>query len=106
MSSAIAAINDGLSMRKASMKFNIPYSSLRQWYYDNTRSRERGTRGVLITDEENLLVEYLIEMCNRELGLLPTQLKMKVYEITRNRWIPSNMVFLVVGGCVGGSVAT
>jgi hypothetical protein len=75
-------------MKKASMKFNIPYSSLHQWCYGNTRSRECGTRGVLTTDEENLFVEYLIEMYNRGLGLSPTQLKMKVYEITRNRWTP------------------
>ena len=33
-------------------------------------------------------MDYLIEMCNRGLGLSPTQLKMKVYEITRNRWTP------------------
>jgi hypothetical protein len=39
---------------------------------------------VLIDDEEKYLVEYLIEMYNRGLGLLPIQLKMKVYEITRN----------------------
>jgi hypothetical protein len=71
-------------MRKASFKYNIPYSFLRQWCYGNTRSRERGTKGVLIDDEEKYLVEYLIEMYNRGLGLLPIQLKMKVYEITRN----------------------
>jgi hypothetical protein len=40
----------------------------------------------LTVDEENQLVEYLIEMYNRGLGLLPTQLKMKVYEMTKERW--------------------
>jgi hypothetical protein len=42
----------------------------------------------LTVDEENQLVEYLIEMYNRGLGLLPTQLKMKVYEMTKDRWTP------------------
>jgi hypothetical protein len=45
-------------------------------------------KGVLTVEEENQLVEYLIEMCNRGLGLSPIQLKMKVCEITKNRWTP------------------
>jgi hypothetical protein len=39
---------------------------------------------VLTSAEEEQLVQYLLQMCNRVLGLLPTQLKMKVYKITIN----------------------
>jgi hypothetical protein len=81
-------VDDGMSIRKASNTYNIPYSSFCSWCYGKTRSRDRGTKGVLTVDEENQLVEYLIEMCNRGLGLSPTQLKMKVYEITKDKWTP------------------
>jgi hypothetical protein len=75
-------------MRKASIKSSILYSSLCQWCYGNTQSRERGTKEVLTRNEEKQLVDYLIGMCNKGLGLSPTQLKMKVYEITWNTWTP------------------
>jgi hypothetical protein len=81
-------VDYGISIRKASNTYYIPYSSFRGWCYGKTKSREYGTKGVLIVDEENQLMEYLIEMCNRGLELSPTQLKMKVYEITKDRWIP------------------
>ena len=61
---------------------------MRGWCYGKTRTRQHGTKGVLNPEEENQLVQYLIEMCNRGLGLSPTQLKMKVYEITKDKWTP------------------
>ena len=52
------------------------------------RLRKRVTKGVLTAHEESHLVQYLIEICNRELGLSPTQLKIKVYEMIRTKWTP------------------
>jgi hypothetical protein len=43
---------------------------------------------VLIVEEEEQIVKYLIDMCDMGYGLSPTHLKMKVYEITKNRLIP------------------
>jgi hypothetical protein len=48
-------------------------------------SRDRSMKGVLTHVEEEQLVQYLLEMCNRRLGLSSTQLKMKVYEITKKQ---------------------
>jgi hypothetical protein len=75
-------------MKKVAEQNHIPYSSLHDWCYRRTRSRDRGVKGVLIPEEEQQLLEYLIEICDRGLGLSPTQLKMKVYEITKTRWTP------------------
>jgi hypothetical protein len=80
----LAAIDNGVSIRKAVSSNNIPYSSFREWCYGKTCSRDRGMKEVLTSAEEEQLVQYLLQMCNRVLGLLPTQLKMKVYKITIN----------------------
>ena len=61
-----------MSMKKASEEYHIPYSSLRDWCYGTTRSRDRGVKGVLTTEEEDEFVQYLIQMCDRGLGLSPT----------------------------------
>jgi hypothetical protein len=42
LSSAIAAHDSGMSMKKASEQFNIPYSSFREHCYGLRRSREKG----------------------------------------------------------------
>jgi hypothetical protein len=84
----IAAVDNGMSMKKAAETYGIPYSSFRDWCYGRTSTRLRGARGVLTGEEEEQIVQYLIDMCDRGYGLSPTQLKMKVYEITKNRWTP------------------
>jgi hypothetical protein len=84
----IAAVDNGMSMKRAAETYGIPYSSFRDWYYGKTRTRLRGAQGVLTAEEEEQIVKYLIDMCDRDYGLSPTQLKMKVYEITKNRWTP------------------
>jgi hypothetical protein len=38
--------------------------------------------------EEEQIVEYLVRMCERGLGLSPIALKIKVYEVTRHRSTP------------------
>jgi hypothetical protein len=49
--------------------------------------QDMGIKGVPTVEEEEL-VQHLIQMCDRGLGLSATQLKMKVYEITKTRWTP------------------
>jgi hypothetical protein len=43
---------------------------------------------MLSPEKEDQIVEYLVRMCERGLGLMPIALKMKVYEITRHRSTP------------------
>jgi hypothetical protein len=77
-----------MSMRKAANAFKIPYSSFREWCHGIHRTRKKGPPTVLTTKEEEELVKYLIQMCDRGYGLSPTALRMKVYEITQSRWTP------------------
>ena len=85
---AMAAVDNGKSMKKAAAENNIPYSSFRDHCYGKTRSRRRGVEGVLTAEEEKELVDYLVKMCDMGFGLSPSALKMKVYEITKSRWTP------------------
>ena len=45
-------------------------------------------KAVLSLEEEAQVVDSLIKICDRGYGLSPSALKMKVYEITKNMWIP------------------
>jgi hypothetical protein len=46
------------------------------------QSRVIEAKGVLLPEEEQQLVDWLLLMCNRGYGLSPTALRMKVSEIT------------------------
>ena len=82
---AIAAVDGGMSMRKAAATYSIPYSTFREWCYGIRTSRKKGSPIVLKPAEEEELVNYLIQMCDRGYGLSPSALRMKVYEITQSR---------------------
>ena len=82
----LAAVDDGMSMRKAATTFNIPYSSFREWCYGIRNTRKKGPPTALSPEEEDELVKYLIQMCDRGYGLSPTALRMKVYDITQSMW--------------------
>ena len=85
---ALAAMDGGMSMRKATATYSIPYSTFREWCYDIRTSRKKGPPTVLKLTKEEELVNYLIQMCDRGYGLSPSALRMKVYEITQSRWTP------------------
>jgi hypothetical protein len=85
---ALVAVDDGKSMKKAAEENQIPYSSFRDWCYGKTRSRKRGMKAVLSPEEEAQIVDFLIKIYDRRYCLSPSALKMKVYEITKNRWTP------------------
>jgi hypothetical protein len=55
LSSAIAAFDSGMSMKKASEQFHIPYSSFREHCYGTKKSRRRGAKGVLSDEDERQL---------------------------------------------------
>lgn len=59
---AIAAIDDGVPIRKASRAYGIPASSLRDHLTGRTVGRHRGRPGVLTVAEESLLVAWILKM--------------------------------------------
>ena len=85
---ASAAVDAGMTMRKAAATYSIPYSTFREWYFGVRTSRKKGPPTVLKPAEEEELVNYLVQMCDRGYGLSPSALRMKVYEITASRWTP------------------
>ena len=85
---AIEVVDSGVSMKEASRRHNIPYSSVRDWCYGIRRSRKYGPPTVLNPKEEQLLVDYLLAMCDLGYGLTSIALRLKVYEITKDRWTP------------------
>jgi hypothetical protein len=65
-----------MSMKKASEQFRIPYSSFREHCYGLRKSRNRGAKGVLSTNEEQQLSDWFISMVKRGYGLIHSALKM------------------------------
>jgi hypothetical protein len=88
LSAAIAAFDNGMTMKKTSEQFQVPYTSFREHVYGMRKSRTRGAKGVLSEEEERQLTHWLISMVERGYGLSPTTLKMKVSEITMSRDTP------------------
>jgi hypothetical protein len=88
MTKALEDFDSGMSMRKSASANGIPYSTFREWCYGVMKKRRRGPARVLSPEIENQIVEYLVKMCERRLGLSPIALKMKVYEIMRHRSTP------------------
>ena len=69
-------------MKEVSNNFGIPRSTLRE------HSRKIGPKSMLTMAEEIQLVQYLEEMVRISCPLNPTQLKLKVAEMTQTRMIP------------------
>ena len=88
MKAVLDVVNGGASMRAASMEFVIPYSMLREWCYNVHTSCQRGPDPTLNAMEEQQIVDYLVAMSKLGNGLIPTAFKLKVYDITKGRWIP------------------
>ena len=85
---ALAAVDGGMNMKKASDLYHIPYSSFREWCYGLRTSRKIGPPAVLSPSEEKQLIHYCIRMCEMGQGLTPSALKLKVYDITKSRPTP------------------
>ena len=88
MSSALLEHESGASMRQAATVHGIPYSTFREWCNGVRKSRKRGGTTVLTLQEEDQLVQYLLAMSDRGFGLSSIDLRMKVFEMTKNRCTP------------------
>ena len=75
-------------MKDTFHRYNIPYSSVRDWCYGIRRSYKRGLPTIWNSEEEQLLVDYVLAMCDLGYGLTAIALRLKVYEITKDRWTP------------------
>ncbi len=60
--------NGTTSLRKASRHWNILLTSLSYHLYRKTRSRKLGLRGVLIVEENQVVIAWVLSM--QEVGLL------------------------------------
>ena len=65
LQNAMAAVDGGMSMKKASHLYHIPYTSFREWCYGLRSSRKKGPPAVLSQSEEKQLVDYCIRACVR-----------------------------------------
>ena len=90
----LVIVDNGWSVHvERSETYQIPYSSFRDWCYGMPKSTARGSKGVLIVEEEEQLGIYLVKMCDMDYGLTPIAVKMKVvYEIMKTRCTPFNNV--------------
>jgi len=67
MSRALADVSAGMSIRKAAKVWSVPRTTLNDLKLGNYKQSRPGPCTVLTTDEENMLVEWLIEMSRRAL---------------------------------------
>ena len=63
-------------------------TSLRDHLYRIRGGRKRGPQGVLSGAEEDDLVQYLLKMQDLRNPLTPTELQLKVVQITQTRYVP------------------
>jgi hypothetical protein len=68
--------------RKASKSWNIPMNSLFNHLNGETKSKKMGPRGVLIEEEDSIVIAWTLAMQECGLCISLQQLKMKVTELT------------------------
>jgi len=88
LKSAIANVDEGMSIREAGRINGIPSSTLRGHVYGTTIYRKRGKKRVLTEAEEEGLVDYLIKMRNLGFPLTLGQLWEKVGILIQTRVTP------------------
>ena len=64
------------------------HSSLRDYMNGRTKSRNMGPRGIITKEEENVLCVYIEDIVDCRLFLVPTQVKIKVGQMTQDRMAP------------------
>jgi hypothetical protein len=88
MRAAIAAVDNGMNIRKAGAKYGIPRSSLENWLYGRSRSCRRGKQGTLTAEEETLIVNWICKRQDMGWPLTNLDLRLKICEITQTRSTP------------------
>jgi hypothetical protein len=88
LKAALDALDDGHKMAEVSKHYKIPRTSLRDHANGKTKCRKYGAKGVLTKEEEKYLCQYLEEMVRWGHALTPTQLRVKVAQLTQTRPTP------------------
>ena len=84
---AMEAIDNGHSYSKVCDEYKIPRSSLKDHMNGKTRFKKMGPKSVLTAEEEIALYHYIEEMAKCGLFIAPTQVKIKVAQMTEERVI-------------------
>ena len=79
------AIDNGHKYSKVSAHYGIPKSSIRDHMNGRTKTRKMGPKGVLSEEEEIALCTYIEDMAECGLPLIPSQIKIKVGQMTQGR---------------------
>ena len=85
---AIEAIEGGAKIATAARAVNIPVSTVREHFFGKSKGRKRGPAAILSPEEEQELKTFLLEMANKGHPLTPTELKLKVAQLTQTRRTP------------------
>ena len=70
---------------EVSIVFDIPRTTLRDYYLGKRTSRKMEGKGVLSKEEDDALCKYILGMVEIGLPLIPNQVREKVVEITQER---------------------
>jgi hypothetical protein len=81
-------VDQGVAVGTIASHYEIPRSTLRSHVTGISKGRKRGKAPVLIVDEEQQLVDYIIQMQGLRFPLSLSQLKLKVALITHERATP------------------
>jgi len=76
------------SLKKASMYWNIPFTSLLDHLNGRSKSRKEGPQGVLIEVEDGTIVSWVLNMQNASLFVTLQQFKLKVVKVTQTKSMP------------------
>jgi hypothetical protein len=90
LQAALRAVDAGGKVRAVARYFDIPHSSLSDHVHGKTLTRKKGRAGVLTVQEEEELLQYCFKMVDLGYPLTLCQLKLKVSELTQDRWTPFN----------------
>lgn len=91
METAIAAIRAGLSIRKASLQYNIPYSSIRdRLKAGHCYKPSLGKKCVFTADEEKEIECHVLKLSKLYFGITQTELRRLAYDFAETNKIKNN----------------
>jgi hypothetical protein len=87
-------VDDDMHIRKASLVYEIPHTTLIDWLTRKTRTRKRGREGTLTVEEKRLIVDWICKRQDLGWPLANLDMWLKVAKITQTRPMPfSNSSF-------------